>query len=203
MALTLQKKGAPGAPVHAAKKQRQKYGPIKTTMNLAYHESSFHPAKVLPAVLIIAAAILIFSKVGIMDQLNKKAEAYDALGVKQDQLAAYTSKLADYDKLADEYGRYSYGWMTDSEASLVDRMDVIGLLEEKITPTAKIDDFAINDNTLTVNISGLTLEQTSTMVQDLETSPLVASVSVYTAKSENTSQAAQVSMTIVLQKEAA
>ena len=113
-----------------------------------------------------------------------------------------TVHLAGYDKLAAQYGRYSYGWMTETEASLLDRMQVMTIIEEKIAPAATIADFAINNNALTVNISGVTLDQTSALVNELELSPLVYSVSVYTAKADDATLQAQVSMTILLQKEA-
>ena len=48
---------------------------------------------------------------------------------------------------------------------------------------------------------GLSLDQTSTLVKELEADPQVTSASVYTAKSEDADLNAEVAMTIILEKE--
>lgn len=187
----------------------------KKTMNLAFHESSINPKKLIPLVLAIIVASLLFVKFGFIDQNNKKLAALDELSQKQTTLAAINVKLAGYDELAAQYGRYSYGWMTEKESSLVDRMDVLKILEEIMDRTAIIEDFAVNNNILAVNISGLTLDQTSALVHELEEDELVQDVTVYAAKSEGEDKDAedeeaeeegsklnaQVAMTIILAKE--
>lgn len=176
--------------------------PSKTTMNLAFHESSFHLGRTLAFVVVAMAVILVFTKIAILDQTDKKTAAYAALAEKQTQLQLVMTKLAGYDELAAQYGRYSYGWMTEEEAALVDRMQVLSIVENQIVPAATVQDFAINNNVLTLNISNITLEQTSALVNTLENTQLVSSVSVYTAQSDEQSQQAKVSMTIILEKEA-
>ena len=127
--------------------------------------------------------------------------ALNEVSAKQSQLAAINVKLSGYDELEQLYGRYSYGWMTEAESGLVDRMEVITILEKIIDKSAVIEDFAINYNILNVNISGLSLDQTSTLVKELEADPQVTSASVYTAKSEDADLNAEVAMTIILEKE--
>jgi hypothetical protein len=179
----------------------------KSTMNLAFHESSFKLQRVIPTALVLVIAIGLFVYYGFLVPTDKKTLAYSELAEKQTELSSITAQLQGYDELADQYGRYSYGWLTDTEASLVDRMEVISILENTVAPAATIDDFAINNNVLAVNISGLSLNETSTLVQALESDELITSVSVYTAKSteggqdeEDSGQQASVSMTIILDK---
>ena len=173
----------------------------KKTMNLAFHESSVNVKKLIPLILVIVIAALAFVKFGILDQTAKKVAALNEVSAKQSQLAAINVKLSGYDELEQLYGRYSYGWMTEAESSLVDRMEVITILEKIIDKSAVIEDFAINYNILNVNISGLSLDQTSTLVKELEADPQVTSASVYTAKSEDADLNAEVAMTIILEKE--
>ena len=173
----------------------------KKTMNLAFHESSVNVKKLIPLILVIVIAALAFVKFGILDQTAKKVAALKEVSTKQSQLAAINVKLAGYDELEQLYGRYSYGWMTEAESGLVDRMEVITILEKIIDKSAVIEDFAINYNILNVNISGLSLDQTSTLVKELEADPQVTSASVYTAKSEDADLNAEVAMTIILEKE--
>ena len=175
--------------------------PSKKTMNFVHHQSSFNPKKVLPIVLAIIIVCAAFMKFGIMDPLAKKTAALNELSIKQEQLAAVNAKLAGYDELEKEYGRYSYGWMNKTEVNLVSRMDVLNLIEKRIATKATIDDIAVNNNVLTLNIHGITLEQASAMVKNLEESDLVQSATVYNAVAESAEEA-QIFMSIILTKEA-
>ena len=176
--------------------------PSKKTMNFVHHQSSFNPKKVIPIVLVLIIIIGVFVNIGIMDQLDKKTAAYGALAQKQEQLAAVNAKLTGYDELAQQYGRYSYGWMNDSEVNMVSRMDVLALVEEEITRAAVVENLAVNNNVLTLNIHGITLEQASGMVKSLEASPLVTSATVYNAVAAD-GETASIFMSIILTKEAA
>ena len=175
--------------------------PGKKTMNFVHHQSSINLKKIIPVVLVLIIVIAIFAKFGIMDPLAKKTAAYSQLASKQDQLAAFNAKLADYDELAMEYGRYSYGWMNDTEVNMVSRMDVLNLIEKEIAGKAIIDNMAVNNNVLTLNIHGITLEQASAMVKSLEQQGLVSSAAVYNAVAEEAEEA-KIFMSIILTKEA-
>ena len=174
--------------------------PSKKTMNFVHHQSSFNPKKVIPIVLIVLIVAAVFLKFGVLDMLDKKAAALADLDQKQ-QLALVEAKLEGYDELAMEYGRYSYGWMNDTEVNMVSRMDVLNLIEKKISPKATIDNFAVNNNVLTLNIHGITLEEASRMVKSLEAAELVESASVYNAVAE-AAEEAKIFMSINLTKEA-
>ena len=175
--------------------------PSKKTMNFVHHESSFSFKKVMPLLLVVIIAAAIFAKFGFLDPLAKKTAAYNELTIKQDQLNFVNTKLAGYDELVQEYGRYSYGWMNDTEVNMVSRMDVLELVEEEIASKAYIDNLAVNNNVLTMNIHGITLEQASTMVKSLEQRGLVQSAAVYNAVAEDAEEA-EIFMSIVLTKEA-
>ena len=175
--------------------------PSKKTMNFVHHESSFNPKKVLPLALVAIVVIAVFAKFGIMDQLDKKTAAYNDLAQRQEQLAVVNAKLAGYDELAKQYGRYSYGWMSESEVNTVSRMDVLALVEQKISPASVIENIAVNNNVLTLNIHGITLEQASAMVKSLEESEMVSSATVYSASAEN-AEDASIFLSIILTKEA-
>ena len=182
-------------------KQKAVQVPSKKTMNFVHHQSSFNPKKVLPVLVIILAIGIIFAKVGILDPLAEKTAAYNELSLKQEQLAAINTKLTGYDELAREYGRYSYGWMDETEVNMVSRMDVLHLVEEEISSKAYIDNLAVNNNVLTLNIHGITLEQASAMVKSLEDRGLVESAAVYNAVAEQ-AQEAEIFLSIILTKEA-
>ena len=175
--------------------------PPKKTMNFVHHASSFNPKKVLPLAIVVIIVAAVFAKFGIMDQLDKKTAAYNDLAQRQEQLAVVNTKLAGYDELEKQYGRYSYGWMSESEVSMVSRMDVLALVEQKISPASVIENIAVNNNVLTLNIHGITLEQASAMVKSLEESEMVSSATVYSASAE-TAEDASIFLSIILTKEA-
>ena len=182
-------------------KQKAVQMPSKKTMNFVHHQSSFDLKKVLPVLVVILAIGIVFAKVGILDPLAEKTAAYNELSLKQEQLAAINTKLTGYDELAREYGRYSYGWMDETEVNMVSRMDVLHLVEEEISSKAYIDNLAVNNNVLTLNIHGITLEQASAMVKSLEERGLVESAAVYNAVAEEAEEA-KIFMSIIMTKEA-
>lgn len=173
----------------------------KKTMNLAFHESAFNPKKMLPLILILVVAALAFVKVGFLDQNAKRIAALNEISLKQEQLSALQARLTGYQELSNQYGRYSYGWMTKEETSLVDRMDVLDMMENIVEPVCSIESMAVNSNVLNLTISGLSLESTSSLVDALEAHPLVRSVSVSAAKSEDEELNAKVTMIVILEKE--
>ena len=175
--------------------------PAKKTMNFVHHQSSINPKRLIPVIIILAIVVAVFVKVGILEPLDKKTAALNELSLKQEQLAAINITLTGYDELAMEYGRYSYGWMNDTEVNMVSRMDVLDLIEKKIAPKSVIDNMAVNNNVLTLNIHGITLEEASKMVKNLEASDLVSSAIVYNAVAEEAAEA-EIFLSIVLTKEA-
>ena len=182
-------------------KQKAVQMPSKKTMNFVHHQSSFDLKKVLPVLVVILAIGIVFAKIGIMDPLVEKTAAYKELAQKQEQLAAINTKLTGYEELAKEYGRYSYGWMDETEVNMGSRMDVLHLVEEEISSKAYIDNLAVNNNVLTLNIHGITLEQASAMVKSLEERGLVESAAVYNAVAEEAVEA-KIFMSIIMTKEA-
>ena len=186
-------------PVISKKKAVQM--PSKKTMNFARRQSNFNPKKVIPIILVIIIVAVAFAKFAIMDPMDKKAAAYADLSYKKVELAAVNAKLADYDELAHEYGRYSYGWMNETEVSLVSRIDALNLVEKQIANKAVVKNMAVNNNVLTLNIKGITLKEASDMVAKLEMNDLVESAAVYNATAAEAEEA-EIFMSIILTKEA-
>lgn len=185
----------------SAKAKVSAAAPTKKTMNFSHHVSSFDLRKMMPAIIVIVIVIGLFAKFGIIDQLSKKTSAFAELSDIQTQQEVLNAKLKDYPELEKQYGRYSYGWMSEDEVSLVDRMEVYKLIESKIMDAAVIENFAVNGNVITMNMRGITLKEASAVVKDLESSDMVDSAYVYSAEAENAEQA-QMFMTINISKEA-
>jgi hypothetical protein len=186
--------------INPIKKNAVQY-PSKKTMNFVHHQSGINLKKLIPALVLVLIIGALFAKFAILDPLAKRDVALGELTDKQTQLALINGKLTGYEELAQQYGRYSYGWMNETEVNMVSRMDVLQLVEQEISTKAIIDNMAVNNNVLTLNIHGITLEQASTMVRSLEERGLVESAAVYNAVAEQAEEA-EIFMSIILTKEA-
>lgn len=186
--------------INPIKKNAVQY-PSKKTMNFVHHQSGINLKKLIPVLVLVLIIGALFAKFAILDPLAKRDVALGELTDKQTQLALINGKLTGYEELAQQYGRYSYGWMNETEVNMVSRMDVLQLVEQEIATKAIIDNMAVNNNVLTLNIHGITLEQASTMVRSLEERGLVESAAVYNAVAEQAEEA-EIFMSIILTKEA-
>ena len=186
--------------INPIKKNAVQY-PSKKTMNFVHHQSGINLKKLIPALVLVLIIGALFAKFAILDPLAKRDVALGELTDKQTQLALINGKLTGYEELAQQYGRYSYGWMNETEVNMVSRMDVLHLVEQEIATKAIIDNMAVNNNVLTLNIHGITLEQASTMVRSLEERGLVESAAVYNAVAEQAKEA-EIFMSIIMTKEA-
>ena len=161
----------------------------KRTMNFVHHKSNFNIMAVLPVALVLIVASSVFIKVGFLDKMDEKTRAYSELAAQQEKLAAVNAQLATFEDMTMEYGRYSYGWMTEGEIGLVNRIEILDLIEKKIAPYATVENININNNVLTMNLHGITLEQTSKMVRRLEATDMVQQARVYSASASDDGQA--------------
>ena len=175
--------------------------PTKTSMNLFYKpDRTTKPATVALYVLFVLVCLLGLSKLLVYDLWMENQEAQQNLAVVQDQMNSAMLQLADYEEVRERYSRYS---ATEEERALVDRMEVLNLLDEAVAGTAQLDSVSISGDTVQVQFSGVTLAETAQIVHVLESSPIVAGTVVNTAATtENDGALVQTSVMIQLQKEA-
>lgn len=173
--------------------------PAKNTMNLVRRQINISFTKLIPVVVVLGVIALVFFKFGIIDPMMDKAAVNNEVSSKKETLASMEGKIAEYDKLAADYGRYSYGWMNEAEVNAVDRLKILDLVEKKVANVATVENLAVNNNVLSLNVRGITLTQASEIVADLETSELVDRVSVGSASAES-GREASIFMTVVMTK---
>lgn len=161
----------------------------KRTMNFMRRKKKVNGKKMVVVAILLIIVLGVFAKFGIIDQLETKAAAYGVLASKQDQLAAMSGRLSEYNDLAALYAKYSYGMMTDEEVKTANRYEILDLVQTEVASKASIENMSINNNMLSLNIYGVTLEQASEIVGRLESSPYVASASVNSATASDGNQA--------------
>jgi hypothetical protein len=174
--------------------------PSKRHMNLYYKpDHTTVPATVALyalfglVILLGAGKLLVFDKV---TELSAKQKTYQ-----QDaqQLEQYEQQLADYDEISWQYSLYS---ATEEESAQVDRMEVLDLLDKTVRAEAEIESVTVEGTQVLVQFSTKDLQQTARLVQQLESSPIVAHTTVNSAfTTERGQTAVSTSILIDLQKE--
>ena len=153
--------------------------PTKGTMNLYYKpDRTTKPATIALYVLFALTVLLGLSKVLVYDLWMEVDGARSALSAVEARLDGVMEELADYPGVKEKYQRYS---ATDEERELIDRMEVLALLDEAMGSTGQLSSVAASGQVVQVQFKRVTLAQTARIVSTLESSPLVAGTTVTTA----------------------
>lgn len=159
--------------------------PSKKTVNLIIHEKTMSsPTRAIPAFCAFLAVLALFVKFGVIGPLDRMYAAQAALGTVQAELDGYLQYNKDYDEVRERYSLYFSDYLEEDEAVLLDRMEVLELLEEKVLNRADIASVSIRGDVCRMVITELPLYQVSEIVEDLQKSPLVQYIAVSTASTE-------------------
>ena len=155
--------------------------PTKTTINFYIKEnksSSFSTAFLY--LLFGAVVLLALAKMTVFDllaDLNKEKAAYNK---NQTVLENNLEALAGFDEVNQEYNRYSYSYLAETD-KVQDRMDILDMLDKTIFKDSTVMSIVISDNIVSVSLTEIDLEGTSELAKKLEEYDIVESVSVNTA----------------------
>ena len=163
--------------------------PQKTGINLNLQEDRQRDRRtLLIGILAIAALVAVVVNFGVLQQyrrLDKAQAAYDRVHT---QYVSAQAALSDYDRVLLEYRTYSMDWMTAAGSedipAAVDRQAALDLLEQEMLSHGSLTALQITQNTMNVDMSGMTLDQISAMFARLRLSPIVDSVSLSVASTE-------------------
>lgn len=174
------------APVETAPRKMVKC-PSKTGINMNQREK--RTGQVLTLVIGLAVILLmagLVARFGVMEQYQRLSEAQSAYGEVHSQLAACQEKLTDYELVLTEYRSCSLDGMTEGEDQLitVSRQAVLDLVEGIMMPRGKVISVNILDDTADVEMSGMSLDRISAMFTVIEAEPIVRSVELNMAATE-------------------
>lgn len=163
--------------------------PQKTGINLNLQEDRQRDRRtLLIGILAIAALVTVVVNFGVLQQyrrLDKAQAAYDRVHT---QYVSAQEALSDYDRVLLEYRTYSMDWMTAAGSedipAAVDRQAALDLLEQEMLSHGSLTALQITQNTMNVDMSGMTLDQIFAMFARLRLSPIVDSVSLSVASTE-------------------
>ena len=166
--------------INLFQKKKDNY-PTKTTINLYYKEDKSAGISTFTLYVIFIIVILMaLSKMFVFDVITDLNKAETQYNEYQATLDTYMSSLADYEKVNDEYNKYSYSYLTDQE-KIQDRMDVLKMLEATIFANSTVQSVSISDDIISANLTDIDLEKTAVLAKTLEEYEIVENVTVNTA----------------------
>ena len=131
--------------------------------------------------IIFLVALGVFTKFGVIDKIAQMSAAEAAYNDMQRQITELKEQNADYEEVKKDYSHYGMGYLDDSEILLVDREDVLDLLDKYVLKNADIKTLAVTDNTVTLTVEKTRLNAISSIVKELEADSDVAFVTVNVA----------------------
>ena len=166
---------------------KNKVYPSKQYLNLAVKEKSDLNARTaIPAVIAVLVLVGLFAKFAVIDRFAKVENAKMELAELNVQRSIINAELEDYDKTVEEYKKYSVSWMDDVEKSLVLKTDMIDLINTEILKNSETRSISISGNTISADLVGLSLTDTSALIDRLYARPDVQDVQMFTATTEET-----------------
>lgn len=180
----------------AAGKGKKMKAPEKRTLNLAFKDKrTIDWKKAIVGVLAVLILAGVFGKFAVADRFDKLSQAESDLAAMRDRLEQTRDAYTDYDEVREQYNRYNY---TGFDKTIVDRLDVLDILERKIFPVCSVTSFSVSGRTVTLSLTELDLNKVSQLIVSLEAEPLVERVYVPVANEGNAQGIGTASMTIYL-----
>ena len=161
--------------------------PAKRTVNLAMAgvETMNMKAAAVGIVLIVAAAVL-FGKFAVADRLAAVNRAQRRVAEANSELQQTYDKIASFGDIEDVYAHYTYAGMTEEELSLVERADVIRVIEEELGSKEADSSWSLTGNVLTLTVTGNSLQEINLLARRLEEHELVELCTVTNAAMNDT-----------------
>ena len=158
--------------------------PSKTYMNLAVQpKSKMDVKRSIPLAIVLVIVVGLFVKFGVLDFYGRVNEAQAELNQHQAVLNQLNAQLVNYDAVQEEYEAYDKEHLV-SDAGLVSPVETLEMLDRVVAPNAHVQSIAINGNTVTLNVSDITLDSAGALVSLLYKEPIVANVTVSTASTQ-------------------
>ena len=162
-----QSSATPPADVNIKKKNIKL--PAKTKMNLAQKDrEEVDLAQVIPITIALIAFVFLFSRIGVIDRLNKINEMSNENEALRNKIEELDKKLADYDEVKEKYRRYSTNFLNEDELALVGRLDIIHMLEECVGDLGYVSGISIKNNNIVFGVQAKNLDDIGIIKKNIE-----------------------------------
>jgi Tfp pilus assembly protein PilN len=163
------------------KKQIKKF-PHKRIINLYVKKRNKDRPIFFLTLLGLVLFIFAFTQIAVLGRLQNVRDAYAALEVQRAEFAVLEEALADYDRVIEEYNRYTDAYLPEDLTAIVDRGDVLKLVYNSAPASVFITNLSITGTTVTVGLTAPTLN----VISDYERT-IAAEVFVESAQTHNAS----------------
>ena len=174
--------------------------PTKTTINLVPKKEKYLSTKkgittaAVGAVIVFALAFLLIVRPIIsLAQANARVEDLTA------KLDSVNSQITANAEKEDEYAHYTYEGLTKEEMNMVDRVQVMKLVQDALIKGGVAKAWTLSENMMTFDVTGASLSELNQIAAALEQEPIVERCVINTAnKGSNDSANVAVSFVIYL-----
>ena len=105
--------------------------PVKRSINLILiDENRISPIKATLGVIVVLALAMVFAKYMVLDRINEVSAAQAKADRLRNQLDEALATVEGSDDIEEKYAHYSMAGMTQAELGLVDRTEILALVEE-------------------------------------------------------------------------
>ena len=159
--------------------------PTKTTLNLTIPVSRQNKlSTVIPTAIVIAILIGVFTKFAVIDRLNEVSRREADVAALQAQVDVANDGLKDMEEIRQQYYRYTTYFMTESEISVVDRVELLNMLTKTgETKNVQLRSVAVSNNRISLMVTGPDLKAIGDYVDALKKDPRVVNAVLGNASS--------------------
>ena len=160
--------------------------PSKTYMNLMVSEKkSFDLRSNIPLIVILLIIVVLVMKFGVFDFYARVDAKQAELNAQQQTLNSLNAELTNYNTVLEEYEGYESMSITSSGLR-VDALEALELVDRFVAPSARVVSISLVGNTLTLNLTDISLDGVGKLASTLSEQDMVANVSVSTAATQET-----------------
>ncbi|MBR3265146.1 MAG: hypothetical protein IKI61_04195 [Erysipelotrichaceae bacterium] len=167
------------------KKKEKIVLPKKKTINFISDRTEKNNRTAVILFVIFMLCLAVFVKFAVIDPLNKVAQAERLYNEMERQLDGYRKELANYNEVQDQYNEMVGSFLTETELSYQDRIDILNMVERDIRDYVEIQSITMSNNTVRVLTGQTTMDTVSHIVDVLESDSRNSYVTVTTTQTDN------------------
>ena len=168
-------------------KRTTKY-PDKKTINLVRYETEKSNLKDILVILLIVVGLIAFGKFAVYDQLVALNEAQREYGIVQEQLTALRQANTGYAEVKAQYDELTDWYMTADEKAIINKVEVLEMLEEDLMPYVEITRVQVSGTTVTVTTGETDLATVSNFLIKLQTDERNSTATVTTTSAASSAE---------------
>ena len=140
-----------------------------------------HYILAVPALALVVAGAGALAKFGVADRFMEVSRQREMTTNLQEQVDAVNAYIESMGNLQETYAHYTFQGFQESEIQCMNRQDVLKLLRDVVFPNAEVANWTLNENQLTLPVTGATLADINSLTQKLNQQEIVDYCNVTTA----------------------